>query len=122
MLKDPAARRGLAVFFGTLIILVLDLIYGARTAHAAELLDELSGTKVPARPAVPSTPVGKAVASLIVTECDKIVGFIVTDEKGNIIPVPLEGANMDFVNSVLNTIPEGHRIQATLPCKQGAAT
>lgn len=107
MWKDTAARRGLAVLALTLVILSIDLIFGFQSAARA---DE------------PKAQLTRPVASLIVTECDKGVGFIITDDKGNITPVPLEGKNLDFVNSVLTTVPEGHRLQATLPCKQGTET
>jgi hypothetical protein len=103
MLKDSSARRGLAVLFVTLIILALDLLFAP--VHAAD-----------------APTIEKPVASLIVVECDKVVGFVLTDSQGNIVPVPLEGTTLSFVNSVLSRVPEGHRIQATLPCKQGTDT
>ncbi len=113
-MKDTSVRRGLFVLFATLVILTLDLVAGPLLWDKARAAD----VAPPGEAATPAQP----VAALVVAECDKIVGFILTDDKGNIIPVPLEGASMDFVNSVLNRVPQSHRLQATLPCKQGTAT
>jgi len=104
MLKDTAARRGLAVLFATLIILAIDLLF-APYARAQE----------PVKAAPP-------VAALLIAQCGKIVAVAVTDAQGNLHPVPPEALNDSVMASLLQPIPEASRIVATVKCDNSTAT